>query len=84
MAIANAAARDKPFAEAAPQYAAHGLRVFPVGGEDGKRPLINSWPKVGRRTFERLSLKFATANVAVTALRTGWLAWRQRQVGKAP
>lgn len=65
MAIANAAARDKPFAEAAPQYAAHGLRVFPVGGEDGKRPLINSWPKVGRRTFERLSLKFATANVAV-------------------
>lgn len=65
MNLPDPPSREKPFAEAAPQYAAHGLRVFPVGGEDGKRPLIKGWPKIGHHTFERLSPKFDTANVAV-------------------
>jgi hypothetical protein len=53
------------FADFAPQYAARGLRVFPVGRENGKIPLIKGWPKVRTTTVNELARKFPDANIGV-------------------
>ena len=53
------------FADHAPVYAAHGLRVFPTGGDDGKRPLIQRWQKVGLGAVPRLIKLFPNANIGV-------------------
>ena len=53
------------FADHAPVYAAHGLRVFPTGGEDGKHPLIRGWNKVGTNAVSELIKKFPDANIGV-------------------
>ena len=55
---------ETPFRTAAPVYAAYGLRVFPTGGEDGKKPLIKGWRNVGRRAVAELVSKFPHANVS--------------------
>lgn len=52
-----------PFHTAAPVYAGFGLRVFPTGGEDGKKPLIKGWQKVGGRAVAELARSFPNANV---------------------
>jgi hypothetical protein len=56
---------DGPFGSHAWKYLDAGLRVFPAGGEDGKRPLIKNWPRVGRRAAGQLMQRFATANIAI-------------------
>ena len=53
------------FEDNAARYVAHGLRVFPTGGEDGKRPQIRAWQKVGRRRVDELARKFPNANIGV-------------------
>jgi hypothetical protein len=53
------------FAEAAHDYTAHGLTVFPCGGADGKSPLIKHWRRVGRRAVDELIAKFPEANVGL-------------------
>jgi hypothetical protein len=52
-----------PFQTAAPVYAEFGLRVFPTGGDDGKKPLIKRWRKIGFRAVSELATKFPNANV---------------------
>ena len=37
------------FASAAPDMAARGLAVIPLGGDDGKRPLVKHWSRLKRR-----------------------------------
>jgi hypothetical protein len=54
-----------PFGTDAQLYLAAGLRVFPTGGEDGKKPLIRYWPKVGRRYGLELIQKFPEANIGI-------------------
>ncbi len=54
-----------PFGNHAGIYLAAGLRVFPTGGEDGKKPLIRYWPKVGRRYGLELIQKFPEANIGI-------------------
>lgn len=49
----------------APEYAAAGLTVFPVGGEDGKVPLVPYWPQFGPRSHTRFLEKFADANIGL-------------------
>lgn len=55
------------YASYAGVYLEAGLRVFPAGGEDGKRPLIKNWPHVGRRAAGQFiqMQRFATANIAI-------------------
>jgi hypothetical protein len=53
------------FADNALVYTANGLRVFPTGGEDGKRPLIKRWNKVGANAVSELIKKFPDANIGV-------------------
>lgn len=53
------------FASTAPQYAALGLRVFPTGGPDGKKPLIKNWPRVGTGAAIELASKFPDSNIGL-------------------
>ena len=53
------------FADHAPDYLEAGLVVFPTGGEDGKRPLVENWPKFGRRAGFELIKRFPDANIGV-------------------
>jgi DNA-binding XRE family transcriptional regulator len=57
-----------PFADAALGLAAHGLAVIPLGGDDGKKPLV-AWEKMrrrpGRAFLERLAARHGTANIGI-------------------
>lgn len=55
------------FAAHAGEYARHGLRAFPVGGPDGKRPLVRSWQKAGSDSWRRWRelRRFANANIGI-------------------
>jgi hypothetical protein len=61
------------FAKAGPEYAAHGLAVFPTGGDNGKRPLIKNYLKAQPSWAERLAEKrrFATANIGLVCGQPG-------------
>ncbi|MEQ8226785.1 MAG: bifunctional DNA primase/polymerase [Rhodospirillales bacterium] len=53
------------FGAHAPDYIAHRLAVFPTGGDDGKRPLVGNYSRMGLPASRRLSQaqRFRTANV---------------------
>ena len=53
------------FAEYAPAYADAGLVVFPVGGDDGKTPLVAHWNRFGRNSHARLVEKFPDTNIGL-------------------
>ncbi|NQV22456.1 MAG: bifunctional DNA primase/polymerase [Rhodospirillales bacterium] len=54
------------FATYAGDYASRGLRVFPVGGEDGKIPQIKGWPEWATTQPENWMIgKFPDANIGV-------------------
>jgi hypothetical protein len=53
------------FADNAPHYVEVGFRVFPTGGDDGKKPLIQHWPRVGKRASVALAEKFPNANLGI-------------------
>lgn len=56
------------FSDYAPHYAMLKLSVVPVGGDDGKRPLINNWTKpVSVARFDALCRIHADANIAINA-----------------
>ena len=57
--------RASLFLEAAPQYAAAGIAVVPLGGEDGKRPLVKQPQRFGIRGSQEIAFKFPDANVGV-------------------
>ena len=54
-----------PFGSHAGIYLAAGLRVFPTGGEDGKKPLIKHWQLVGRQAGREFIERFPEANIGV-------------------
>lgn len=51
------------FARHAQTYASHGLRVFPCGGESGKKPVIKGWRNVGLKAVDELARKFPDSNI---------------------
>lgn len=53
------------FANHAADYAEHGLIVFPVGGDDGKRPLVANWQHFRPNTWESMSDRFNGANIGI-------------------
>ena len=61
--------RCQPFAEAALDFAALGLAVMPLGGDDGKVALMSSYPKwrrrPGKRTIEKWIAAHPSANIGV-------------------
>lgn len=59
------------FATYAGMYAEQGLAVFPTGGEDGKRPAIKGWPRVGLGALPDLVRKFPAANIGIPDGRPG-------------
>ncbi len=61
-------AEPTPFADAALVLRDHGLAPVPLGGDDGKVPLVRwrTWEhRPGRQFLERLADKHPTANVGV-------------------
>lgn len=56
-----------PFGSYAQTYLAAGLIVFPAGGEDGKKPLIRNWQKIGRIAAAKLIAqpRFRDANIGI-------------------
>lgn len=62
------------FARHAPALAAKGLPVFPVGGEDGKRPLVRKWQAAATspQRVAALADRFPEANIGMaTGTRSG-------------
>jgi len=57
------------FSEHAPDFIAHRLAVFPTGGEDGKRPLVSSYHRMGLRASRRLAeqVRFRSSNLGFCA-----------------
>lgn len=55
----------RTFHDFAVHYAEHGLTVFPVGGDDGKHPLVKNWRKFKPGTHERLLDRFASDNIGI-------------------
>lgn len=53
------------FADCAPEYSEAGLRVFPTGGDDGKKPLITNWRRVGKSAVKELIKKYPDANIGI-------------------
>lgn len=57
------------FAFAAREMAAHGLAVLPLGGEDGKRPLMKRWSRLKRRlgpqSIDKLAAQHPDANIGI-------------------
>lgn len=55
------------FADHAAAYAARGLRCFPVGGDNGKTPLVQGWRRFGTDSWQRLKDNpvFAGANIGI-------------------
>jgi hypothetical protein len=51
------------FHEAARQYAAAGIASLPLGGEDGKRPLVKRWGRFGIKASLKIAPKFQDANL---------------------
>uniref|UniRef100_A0A2A4YVH0 DNA primase/polymerase bifunctional N-terminal domain-containing protein n=1 Tax=OCS116 cluster bacterium TaxID=2030921 RepID=A0A2A4YVH0_9PROT len=63
MIVLNPTPNNNIFATHAVDYADQGLYVFPVGGEDGKRPLVKNWRKFGPDTWKNVSERFASDNI---------------------
>jgi hypothetical protein len=61
---------DGPFATAASELAGFGLAIIPVGGDDGKRPLVR-WPRrplgPNSKALVIWAKKFSDANIGVLA-----------------
>ncbi|MEL0108353.1 MAG: hypothetical protein VW802_15595, partial [Rhodospirillaceae bacterium] len=51
------------FEDHAPQYAMQGLTVFPVGGGDGKLPLVKGWNKSGQHKLDHYCRNFPDSNI---------------------
>lgn len=54
------------FADHAPDYLAHGIPVFPTGGDDGKRALVKNYQRMGVPASRKLleGARFDAANLA--------------------
>jgi hypothetical protein len=68
MSARNGFTRAGPFSDAAPELCRHGLAVIPLGGADGKVPLVEwqKWPRPpGRKAIAELAAKFPSANIGV-------------------
>jgi len=57
--------RPRLFLNFAPDYAEYGLTVFPVGGDNGKKPQVKNWRKFGPHTWEKLPSKFDNSNIGI-------------------
>jgi hypothetical protein len=59
---------EHPFASAAATYQRHGIATIPVGGENGKKPLLRNWQKwrgpMNLDVLRELVSKFADSNIA--------------------
>jgi len=53
------------FLNYAPDYAEYGLTVFPVGGDDGKKPQVKNWRKFGPHTWKKLPPKYHNDNIGI-------------------
>jgi hypothetical protein len=53
-----------PFADAALELHGHGLAPIPLGGDDGKKPLVK-YRRYSRRSLEQLIRRHPTANVGI-------------------
>jgi hypothetical protein len=52
-----------PYRSAVQQYAAAGIPTFPLGGEDGKRPLVRRPMLFGVNASMKMADRYATANI---------------------
>ncbi len=53
------------YADYTPLYAEYGLRVVPTGTENGKKPLIRSWQRIGKPAMTRLAKQYPDANLGI-------------------
>ena len=61
------------FAAAAQELSSYGLAVIPMGGNDGKTPLIKGWPqrRLRRNSIIKLADKHPGANVGIVCALSG-------------
>ena len=63
------------FASAAPDMAARGLAVIPLGGDDGKRPLVKHWSRLKRRPgaafIDKIASRHPDANIGINCALSG-------------
>lgn len=58
----------KPILDSALEYGRRGWRVFPLGGPDGKKPLIDKWPDRATSNEEKIKMlwkQFPKANIGI-------------------
>ncbi len=88
---------ESAFQEAAQQYAAAGIASLPLGGEDGKRPLVKHPQRFGVKAALKIAPKFPEANlgfwcgrrsnltvVDIDSADESELRWTQDTFGRSP